>query len=60
MAHSGEHKSLYSATGTFSTRDEVSPDSERDCNNPELQPLRRLDPALNTSFRQRASLGGLM
>lgn len=59
MAHSDEHHSSYSATGTF-MRDETSSDAEN-VKNPEMQSLRRLDPSMKSvSFRQRASLGGLM
>jgi hypothetical protein len=58
MGHS-DQRSVYSATGDLSTRDINSnlPDDDADS---ELHPLQRADPATNTSFRQRASLGGIL
>jgi hypothetical protein len=59
MAHS--HQNTYSAAGSLLPR-AVEQAIAEDGIDPELQPLQRgtLDPAMTTSFRTRASLGGIL
>jgi hypothetical protein len=58
MANS--HQNTYSATGSLLPR-AVEQAIAEDGIDPELQPLQRaLDPAITTSFRTRASLGGIL
>lgn len=59
MAHS--HQNTYSAAGSLLPR-AVEQAIAEDGIDPELQPLqqRTLDPNLTTSFRTRASLGGIL
>jgi hypothetical protein len=58
MAHS--HQNTYSAAGSLLPR-AVEQAIAEDGLDPELQPLQtKLDPSMTTSFRTRASLGGIM
>ena len=57
MGHS-DQSSQYSASGTLGIQNIKLPSEE--IADPELQPLRRMDPTMSTSFRQRASLGGIL
>ena len=58
MGHSDQSTSQYSASGTLGIQNIKLPSEE--IADPELQPLRRMDPTMSTSFRQRASLGGIL